>query len=437
VTGTACEDLPLCRSEVFVALEHTAIAADVNASAPGIQTDIHVQTSLPDGDVVVLEVVAADGAVLEQRTTTVVDGGATFSGVSVAPPHVVLRAVGQGVCGEGRDEIMVDVTAGAACALRLLPGPEHSAHFAPLDVLSTRSDPDPLSAGYQATVLVETFPGWSAEIFRATPEAQSLGIAVADRAGIVRLPVTVLDGRVVFRAFCRGPGQEIASPVTAVIADTTPPTCALTTPSAGATITPAFDEDGGLDNGIQLVVVGQAAGDDVAGEPVVLTVTGPDGAAIRVPASDAGDDGTSTAMATLDPVATPATFEIALTMRDHAGNSCMALAGYQVVYDGCAIAVTAPSAPVTRDADGSAENGSQVDVALAVDPACAGQTATGHCGATPASGAVEPDGALVLRVEVCPTSPCEADASCTFAVTSAAGIQTEATSTIAFDDIAP
>jgi hypothetical protein len=435
--AAGCEDLPLCAREVFVAFEQTTIAADVNASAPGVQTDVHVQTSLQDGDVIVLDVFLADGSLLEQVSTTVIDGAATFPGISVAAPRVVLRATGHGTCGEGRDEVTVDVVAGAPCALRLAPEPEHNPHYAPLDVLSTRSDPDPLSTGYQATVVVDTLPGWSAEIFRTTTEERSLGVANAGSDGIARMPVTVLDGRVAFRAACRGAGTEVASQMTTVIADTTPPSCELTLPIAGATITPALDQDHDLSNGVQLAVSGRADGGDVDGEPAVLTVTGPDGAPVRVPASDTDQSGGTTAMATLEPAGTPATYELALTMRDHAGNSCMAVASYDVVLDGCAIAVTAPSAPVTRDADGSAGNGSQVDVALAVAPSCAGQTVTGQCGAAQASAAVALDGGASLRLDVCATSPCEIDASCTFAVTSAVGIETEASATIAFDDIAP
>src|SRR5262245_27948181 len=160
VAAAGCEDLPLCAREVFVAFDQTTITADVNASAPGVQTDVHVQTSLQDGDVIVLDVFLADGSLLEQVSTTVTDGAATFAGISVAAPRVVLRATGHGTCGEGHDEITVDVVAGAPCALRLAPGPEHNPHYAPLDVLSTRSDPDPLSTGYQATVVVDTLPGW-------------------------------------------------------------------------------------------------------------------------------------------------------------------------------------------------------------------------------------------------------------------------------------
>lgn len=437
LASAGCEDLPLCSREVFVAFEQTTITADVNASAPGVQTDVHLQTSLQDGDVVVLDVISADGALLAQVSTTVIDGGATFSGVLVSPPRVVLRATGRGTCGEGHDEVTVDVVAGAPCELRLAPGPEHNPHLAPLDVLSTRSDPDPLSPGYQATVLVTTLPGWSAEIVRTTTEEQSLGIAIAGGDGIARMPVTVLDGQVAFRAICRGAATELASQRIAVIADTTPPSCELTVPVAGATITPALDQDRDLGNGVQLAVSGRAEGSDVDGEPVILTVIGPEGSPIRVQASDTDEGGVTTAMATLDPFATPATYEIALTMRDHAGNSCMAVASYEVVYDGCAIAVTAPSAPVTRDADGSAGNGSQVDVTLAVAPACAGQTVTGQCGTEPASAAVAPDGGALLRVEVCAASPCEAEALCTFTVTSDVGIETAASATIAFDDIAP
>src|SRR5678815_2132791 len=97
IAATAgCEDLPLCAREVFVAFEQTTITSDVNASAPGVQTDVHLQTSLQDGDVIVLDVFLADGSLLEQVSTTVIDGAATFPGISVAAPRVILRATGHG-----------------------------------------------------------------------------------------------------------------------------------------------------------------------------------------------------------------------------------------------------------------------------------------------------------------------------------------------------
>lgn len=107
-----CGDPPLCQTEVFVAFEQTMITADVDAIAPGVQTDVHVRTSLLQGDVVDLEVFDSDGARLGSSAAAAsADGRVVFTGVSVPSPSVVLRATGRGVCGEGSDEITVDVLA--------------------------------------------------------------------------------------------------------------------------------------------------------------------------------------------------------------------------------------------------------------------------------------------------------------------------------------
>jgi hypothetical protein len=332
--GAGCGDPPLCQSEVFVAFEQTAISTDIDAVAPGVQTEVHIRTSLREGDVVELDVLDPAGIALEAMLQPVAaDGSAVFTGVSVPTPRVVLRAIGRGICGEGRDEITVDVLAGADCTVQLDPEPEQNAYFAPLGVLSTRSDPDPVSPGYQTTVRVVTRPGWTTELFQTTTAEQSLMVAIAGGDGVTTLPVTVEDGRVGFRATCRGPGTQLASPTTTVIVDTTPPTCELVAPAPGATITPALDANHDLGDGIQLQTVGHADGSDVAGESATLAINPAGGAVTAVPASDTDDAGMTSASPTLAPPSTPAAYDFALTMRDHAGNTCASLASYWVVYE--------------------------------------------------------------------------------------------------------
>ncbi|HEX7837658.1 MAG TPA: hypothetical protein VF469_09360, partial [Kofleriaceae bacterium] len=242
--------------------------------------------------------------------------------------RATLRATGSGTCGDGHDEITVDVPAGAGCTVELSPAPEVNAHYAPLGVLSARSDPDPVAPGYQTTVRVVTRPGWTAEIFEATTGERSLGVVTADAAGIASVPVTALDGPVAFRATCRGAGTELASPALGVFADTTPPSCELVAPVPGSIITPAADENHDLGDGVQLAVTGRAGDPDVAGEPVTVTVVESGGAPIAVPDAVTGDDGTATTTLTLLPALTSVAYDFALTMRDHAGNACTALATY-------------------------------------------------------------------------------------------------------------
>ncbi|MEO7735898.1 MAG: hypothetical protein ABIY55_33390, partial [Kofleriaceae bacterium] len=403
---------------MFVAFAQTVIASDLDAVAPGVQTDVQLRTSLGAGEQVTLEVLDGAGISLATLAQPVdADGEVVFTGVSVPTPRVVLRATGRGTCGEGHDEITVDVRVGAGCALGLWPLPEASAFYAPLDVLSTRSDPDPLAPGYQTRLQVATRPGWTAELFETTDRERSLGVITADAGGVATLPVTVLDGRVGFRATCGDATTELASPTTTLVVDTTPPGCGLSAPVPGTTITPAFDANHDLGDGVQLAIAAHADGDDVVGEPVSLVISDPSGVPTTVAASVTDAAGTTTAAATLAPPSTPAQFYVALTMQDHAGNRCMATATYDVIYDACAIAVVGPTAPVTQDADGAGEDGGQLDVTLAVTPACAGQPVTTTCGASAPSAIVAPDGSAVLRIDACASSPCEAQVSCSFTVT--------------------
>ena len=331
--GAGCGDAPVCQSEVFVAFAQTVIASDLDAVAPGVQTDVQLRTSLRAGEQVTLEVVDGTGTVVATLDQSVNDEGeAVFTGVSVPEPRVVLRATGRGTCGEGHDEITVDVLAGAGCGLGLWPLPEPSAYYAPLDVLSTQRDPDPLTPGYQTALQVATRPGWTAELFETTDRERSLGVVTADASGVAALPVTVLDGRVGFRATCQGPATTLATPTTTVVADTTAPGCGLSAPVPGVTITQALDTNHDLGDGVQLVIAASAAGDDVAGEPVRLVITDPSGAQAAVAASVTDAAGATSAAATLAPATTPAQFYVALTMQDHAGNLCMTTATYDVVY---------------------------------------------------------------------------------------------------------
>jgi len=436
--GGGCGDPPLCQSDVFVAFEQTFISTDADTAAPGVQTDLHIRTSLQAGDVVTLEVLGTDGTSLgTTEAPAAADGSVVFTGVSVPAPRVVLRATGRGTCGEGRDEITVDVFAGAECSVLLTPAPEVNAYYGPLGVLSTKSDPDPATPGYQTSVRVMTHPGFRAEIFQTTAGEQSLGVVTAGSDGVATLPVTLLDGQVELRATCRGAGAQLASPATTVFVDTTPPTCALVAPAPGTEITPAQDADQDPANGLQLAVAAHADGADVAGEPVALTITPTDGASITVAAADVDGTGTSTAAASVPLAPIPAVLDVSFAMHDHAGNLCTATATYGVVYKGCAIAVTSPSAPVTHDLDGNGANGSQVDVTLAVDPACAGRTVTSTCGSSSPSGTVGPDGLVTLRADICATSPCQIEVGCAFRVTAPSGLETEADVAIVFDDHVP
>jgi hypothetical protein len=326
--GAGCDGVPLCRSEVSVAFAPTQIATDIDSFAPGVQTDVRVQTSLLVGDVVTLEVLDAGGTSLGTVSRGVdAQGDAEFDNVTVPTPRVVLRASGQGICGEGHDEITVDVSAGRVCALALDPAPEARAYDAPLGVLNAQTDPDPVTPGYQATLRVASQPGWSVEILGAG--GASLGVVTAGSGGTVSLPVTLADGRVGFGAICRGGGARLIAHAVTAMVDTTPPSCALVGPAPGSLITAASDEDGDPGNGVQLTVIGSAEDADVAGEPADVHLAATGVGAIAVPATVTAADGTAREQITLVPVGAPASYDVAITMHDHAGNACTAVATYR------------------------------------------------------------------------------------------------------------
>ena len=325
-----CGDVPACQSEVFVAFTQTTVTSDADDFAPGVQANIRIRTSLRIGDVVELEILDTGGA-LQGTVTRGVDrdGIAVFDYVTLPTPRAVLRATGSGLCGRGQDQITIDVPVGATCRLDISPAPERNAHYAPLGVLSTRSDPDPVTPGYQATIRAVTRPGWTAQLYRIAGEEQSFGEIAADDDGVATWAVTVIDGLVGFRATCRGQGTELASPRTTVVADTTPPGCEIVAPAPGATITAAWDENHDLGDGLQLAVAARTADLDVAGEPGSLTIT--EGGVAAVVPTSAVADGASRAEVTLLPPITPATYDFAFTLHDHAGNACMSLATYEVI----------------------------------------------------------------------------------------------------------
>lgn len=327
--GAGCDGVPLCRSAVFVAFAPTQITTDIDSFAPGVQTDVRVQTSLLVGDTVTLDVLATGGTVLSTISRGVdAQGGAAFDEVTVPTPQVVLRASGHGICGEGHDEITLDVSAGTLCALALDPAPEARAFYAPAGVLNARTDPDPVAPGHQATLRVASQPGWTIELLGTG--GGSLGVMTADTAGAASLPVTLPDGRAGFSAICRGGGAELAAPAVIAVVDTTPPSCALIGPAPGSQITAASDADGDPGNGVQLTVIGSAPDADVAGEPVDVQVTEAGVGAVAVPGTVTADDGTARAPVTLVPASSPASYDVAITMHDHAGNACTATTTYAV-----------------------------------------------------------------------------------------------------------
>jgi hypothetical protein len=306
------------------------VATDLDGVAPGVQTRIALTTNLRAGEMAALEVSDEDGEIVGTAMHAVdADGGVSFDDVTVPAPRAVLRATASGICGRAENEIALDVPTPKLCDLVLEPGPEASAYYAPLGVLSAQTDRDPVAPGYQTVVRVATHPGWTVEVFQTTGDGASgeasLGAFTTGSDGLFRRRASVPDGPAGLRATCRGGGgDDVASQPVVVLADTTLPHCELIAPAPGDGVA------GNTADGVQLTVTGRAPDLDVAGEPVALAITERGVGPVAAPGTLTADDGTASSVVTLVPAALPATYDLALTMRDHAGNACTAVATYVV-----------------------------------------------------------------------------------------------------------
>lgn len=114
MAGTGCGDPPVCLGQVFVVFQQTSITADVDDITPGVQSDIRIRTSLAEREVVSLDIFDAGGAPHGTFSRPVdVDGSVVFRDVSVPTPRVMLRATGRGMCGEGSNQVTIDVVVAA------------------------------------------------------------------------------------------------------------------------------------------------------------------------------------------------------------------------------------------------------------------------------------------------------------------------------------
>ena len=326
-------DPPLCRNEVFVAISTTAIPADVDDFAPGVQAEVDVESSLLPGDKITLDVLDESGASRETLARTVsADGGAQFDFVTLPQPRAVLRASGHGMCGVAHDEVMVDVPPPIRCDLTVSPAPIAAPFYAPFGVLNLRSDLDPVKPGLQTQVQISGVPGWTVEVLRTTSTTigeQAIGVFVIGADGLVRAPITLPDGWATLRADCHAPGKTLGSSVLTVRVDTAPPRCQLVSPAPGTTIT--WDDDHDPRNGVQFALTARSPDRDVSGEPVSVAIVDSRGATVSTSTSTMGMDGMVSDEMTVIPLTTPARYSAALTMHDHAGNACVAVASYSVL----------------------------------------------------------------------------------------------------------
>ncbi|MBZ0231870.1 MAG: hypothetical protein K8M05_05925 [Deltaproteobacteria bacterium] len=440
-----CNDGPICQVEALVVIDEPGgvITEDVSTAIDGIQTDVRVRTTFPEGTPLTLTVEDDDGNALSTLTAEAdAQGNAVFEDVTIPSAGADLRVNGDaGDCGRDEDVRHVELGGGSGdCVLEFATAPEANAFYAPLDVFNSTTDGNATQPGYQGDIIVRTTPGDSVAVFLSGPGAveTQVGAGTASDTGELRLAMSLPEGQDNLRVQCSGPNGLGArsSGVVSVYVDTMAPTCTLTAPVPGTSITPSLDDDMDLSNGIQLELAARAAGGDTAGEGTSFVITAPGGGISTLTGTvDAAGD--STADASFNPATPPADFGVTFTTIDHAGNPCTASTTYRVVYDGCPIVVTAPTSTVTTDADGNAANGAQVDIVLDVDDECIGRTVTSDCGDNDPGATVGAGGAATLRADVCDSVPCESSETCTVRVTSADGIETTAGVNLVFDNQPP
>ncbi|HEY5920715.1 MAG TPA: hypothetical protein VIV11_03550 [Kofleriaceae bacterium] len=424
-----CGDGPICPSDVFVVIQTARVVTDADPVTEGVQAQIPIRTSLAEGEEVTLAIVEDDEVTSSSTLAVDAAGNAVFV-VDITSATLTLRAAIETPCGSDTDEVTLETTELSSCVIAVAPPPQSNEHYAPALVLTAASDPDPATSAHEATIAVSTRVGWTVELVE---NDAIVAVAVADGDGIARFARAFSPGDLAVEAFCHDAIDYAESPRAVVHVDTQRPSCAITDPLVGTTITPGRDGDPA--DGIQLAVTAAVVGDDVEGEPVELTVLAPDGTSTTTPGTNVAANA-STATVTLAPSTSPATYEFALLARDHAGNACTAEAEYFAVTDGCDIAIAAPIATVITDANANGVDGSQVDLEIIADPACAGQPVTATCaGSTTAPLPVS--GTLTLRTTICAASPCELERACSATIVNAAGRATSDVRTIAFDTQGP
>ncbi|HUQ08362.1 MAG TPA: integrin alpha [Kofleriaceae bacterium] len=441
-----CDDGMICQVEALVVIDEPAgiVTQDANATTAGVQTEVRVRTTFAAGAELTLTVEDDDGNALTTLTAeTDEQGNALFTDVTIPGGGADLRVRGDaGNCGSDEDVRHVELGGVSGdCTLEFETPPEPNAFYAPLDVFNASSDGNAGVPGHQGDIIVRTTPGDSVVVFLSGPGAveTQVGSGTATDVGELRLAMSLPEGQDNLRVACSGPNGlgTRSSGVLSVYVDTVSPTCALTSPLPGTSITPSLDDDMNTANGIQLELEGRAAGGDTAGEGARFVLTAPGGVMTTLTGTAVDAGGLSTADASFNPTTPPADFGVAFSTIDHAGNACSATTTYRVVYNGCPIVVTAPTTTVTTDADATPGNGAQVDVVLDVDDACVGRMVTSDCGSNNPGATVGAGGATTLRTNVCGAVPCESSELCTVRVTSADGIETTAGVSLAFDNQPP
>ncbi len=183
----SCDDGPLCQSQVFLAIQTSAVAVDVDSASPGVQTDVRVRSSLSEGETITLEVVGSGGVALSTDHLAVdASGTAVFAAISVPSQQATLRATTDGVCGAGLDEVTVDVSAESTAVTLAIVQPDVPCG----SELTLASDIDPSIDGVQIVARV-TATGADR---RTLAVVNSAGSTTFDAVGAGDVTITIDPG---------------------------------------------------------------------------------------------------------------------------------------------------------------------------------------------------------------------------------------------------
>tara|TARA_R110002073_G_scaffold74100_2_gene181036 strand:- start:23413 stop:27168 length:3756 start_codon:yes stop_codon:yes gene_type:complete len=443
--ASACGDGPTCPSEIVVVFQNPVAngnlsnANDSDAGRAGIQSDVTVRSNLGSGDDFTLTVTNSDNAVEQITATSNADGDVTFEGVTFPAGEVTLSVTGvsDDGCGSGTDEVVVTVVTDAACDLTIAEGPIDNEFFAPIPVLNSSNDSDGAIPNFQANLNIASGAGFNVEVFIldvSTGVEASVGTATAGADGTASFAATLAQGVQAVRATCVSGSVNEASATNTVRVDTIVPTCELTVPTNGVTITPDDDTDGDIGNGIQMTWTGtvdDADENDTEGENASFFRDALEFDAI--PVDEAGNSASELAEFT-----SPGNFAVSFVTQDHAGNACSAGFDVPVILDGCAISIDGPAAIVTVDSDADAGNGMQANFTVSVDTACEGETVFVDCGQGESSEVV-PSGGLttVSNVTLDGNASSEGAATCSARVVNSDNFQTSDARDVTWDTEAP
>ncbi len=432
----ACGDGPICPSELVVVIQNPNIT-DLNATEAGTQVDVTVRSNFHAGDPFVLTITDENNAVSQFNSSADASGNVVFSNITLPGGTVTLKAEGDSDCGTGSDTTDLQIDTDADCLLTIVEGPIENDFFAPIPVLNASNDSDLALPNFQANIQIQTSPGFTVETFvldTVSGNEASLGMISADASGVAAFPTTLAQGPQAVRATCRSGSVNEASATNTVHVDTVVPECSLTVPADGVTVTPDDDVQGDITDGIQMEwngLVADSGEGDVEGESVAF---------FRDALEFAGTSVNAAGETTTDGLAeftSPGSFAVSVVTQDHAGNACTAGHDVEVILDGCAIAITSPSAIVTTDSNGNDADGVQTDVIVDVAAECVGQTVFVDCGSGEFSAVVAAGPTTVANVTLNANPDSQGTTTCTARVTNAESFETSDARPVEWDTLSP